>query len=382
MKDFVNKLYRNHALIYKVLLFVSTVFLIVYLFPKSGKFKYNFEKGKPWQSENLYAPFDFAINKTKAEIDSEKEKIKETAALYFNIDTKIKEHVVENYDTKFEIELADSIVEQDRFRLKIIGLNLINKLYVNGVLNEDYNFSKDKKTVLLEGRIEKQTIVFSDLVKQGDLKNRIQNSKNIAQMADMVGLSSPSRVYDLFVNIEGVTPATFKNKGAGLTIHYGYHDTPFGECFIAATEKGLCGITFLQGENKAEEFILFTRKWDFATLIENATFTQSYIEQIFNQKRKNTEKLTVLVQGTPFQIKVWEALINTHASQQLSYSQVSQLIDSPKASRAVGTALANNTIGYLIPCHRVIKNNGELGHYRWGIERKTAMLAWEQAQLE
>ncbi len=212
------------------------------------------------------------------------------------------------------------------------------------------------------------------------LKNRIQSSQNIAQMADMVGLSSPSRVYDLFVNIEGVTPATFKNKGAGLTIHYGYHDTPFGECFIAATGKGLCGITFLQGENKAEEFILFTRKWDFATLIENATFTQPYIDQIFNPKRKSTEKLTVLVQGTPFQIKVWEALLNIPQGAVTTYQHIAESIDKPKAVRAVGTAIGKNPIGFLIPCHRVIRKEGKLGHYRWGSGRKKAIIGWEMAK--
>ena len=139
------------------------------------------------------------------------------------------------------------------------------------------------------------------------LKKRIQNSQNIAQMADMAGLSSPSRVYDLFVNIEGVTPATFKNKGAGLTIFYGYHDSPFGNCFLAATDKGICGITFLQGENKVAEFELFAKKWNFAQLVEDATFTQPFIEQIFNKAINKGEKLNVLVQGTPFQIKVWEA---------------------------------------------------------------------------
>jgi len=212
------------------------------------------------------------------------------------------------------------------------------------------------------------------------LKKRIQNSTNISQMADMVGFSSPSRVYDLFVNIEGVTPATFKNKGAGLTIHYGYHDTPFGECFIAATDRGLCGITFLQGENKAEEFILFTRKWDFATLIEQPSFTAPYVQQIFNPKKKSDQKLTVLVQGTPFQIKVWEALLNIPQGGLTTYQNIAESIDKPKAVRAVGTAIGKNPIGYLIPCHRVIRKEGKLGHYRWGSGRKKAIIGWEMAQ--
>ena len=212
------------------------------------------------------------------------------------------------------------------------------------------------------------------------LKARIQNSQNIAQMAHMAGLSSPSRVYDLFVNIEGVTPATFKNKGAGLTIFYGYHDTPFGDCFLAATDKGICGITFLQGENKEEEFDLFAKKWDFAQLVEDTTFTQPYIDLIFNKHTTKTQKIKVLVQGTPFQIKVWEALLNIPQGNLTTYQSIAESIDKPKAVRAVGTAIGKNPIGYLIPCHRVIRKEGKLGHYRWGSGRKKAIIGWEMVQ--
>ncbi len=212
------------------------------------------------------------------------------------------------------------------------------------------------------------------------LKERIQNSQNIAQMAQMAGLSSPSRVYDLFVNIEGVTPATFKNKGAGLTIFYGYHDTPFGHCFLAATDKGICGITFLQGENKIEEFDLFSKKWNFAQLVEDAAFTQPYIDLIFNKNTTKTQKLKVFVQGTPFQIKVWEALLNIPQGNLTTYQHIAQSINKPKAVRAVGTAIGKNPIGYLIPCHRVIRKEGKLGHYRWGSGRKKAIIGWEMVQ--
>ncbi len=214
------------------------------------------------------------------------------------------------------------------------------------------------------------------------LKQRIQNSQNVTQLANMAGLSSPSRVYDLFVNIEGVTPATFKNKGAGLVIHYGYHDTPFGNCFLAATDKGICGITFLQGANKLEEFALFTKKWSFATLIEDATVTQPYIHQIFNVRESKNQKIKVLVQGTPFQIKVWEALLQIPAGKVTTYQYIAECIDKPKAVRAVGTAIGKNPIGYLIPCHRVIRKEGKLGHYRWGSGRKKAIIGWEMARIK
>ena len=175
MKDFINFLYRNHSLAYKLILFISTTFLIVYLFPKSGKFKYNFEKGKPWQSENLYAPFDFAIKKTDEEIKAEKHEITAKANLYFNIESGVVERVISEYKSEFKLELTDSLVTKNKKKLYNIGLKIIDKLYNNGVLDEDYDFSADKKAILLDGRIEKQTVRFSDLVQQNDLKDIINN---------------------------------------------------------------------------------------------------------------------------------------------------------------------------------------------------------------
>src|SRR5690554_4190607 len=175
MNDFINFLYRNHSLAYKLILFISTTFLIVYLFPKSGKFKYNFEKGKPWQSENLYAPFDFAIKKTDEEIKAEKHEITAKANLYFNIESGVVERVISEYKSEFKLELTDSLVTKNKKKLYNIGLKIIDKLYNNGVLDEDYDFSADKKAILLDGRIEKQTVRFSDLVQQNDLKDIINN---------------------------------------------------------------------------------------------------------------------------------------------------------------------------------------------------------------
>ena len=145
------------------------------MFPKSGKFKYNFEKGKPWQSENLYAPFDFAIKKTDEEIKAEKHEITAKANLYFNIESGVVERVISEYKSEFKLELTDSLVTKNKKKLYNIGLKIIDKLYNNGVLDEDYDFSADKKAILLDGRIEKQTVRFSDLVQQNDLKDIINN---------------------------------------------------------------------------------------------------------------------------------------------------------------------------------------------------------------
>mgnify|MGYP001813102309 CR=1 FL=1 len=134
MKDFINRLYRNHSLIFKVLLLICTTFLIVYLFPKSGKFKYDFEKGKPWQSENLYAPFDFAIQKAENEVFKEQESIKNNALLYFTLDTKVKDSVTELYKTKFEIVFPDSVYRNSR-ELYPVGEKLLDNINTHGVLD-------------------------------------------------------------------------------------------------------------------------------------------------------------------------------------------------------------------------------------------------------
>ena len=169
MKDFINKLYRNHSLIYKVLLFVSTTILIVYLFPKSGKFKYDFEKGKPWQSESLQAPFNFAIKKTDEEITAEKKVISNQAVLYFNIDNTINTKVDNLYDSQFKIVFSDSIPIEESLLLFTTGKNVITELYSYGLLSENYEFTEEKSVVILENRVKKQTSSFSNLIKQDEV---------------------------------------------------------------------------------------------------------------------------------------------------------------------------------------------------------------------
>ena len=176
MKDFINKLYRNHSLIYKGLLFISTTFLIVYLFPKSGKFKYDFEKGKPWQSENLYAPFDFAIKKTDAEIASEKEELTNNSVLYFNLDNTIEAKVKSSYKNQFKNTFSDSIPRTISNKLYKAGEAIVSELYLFGVLSENYNFSNDKAIVVLDGRVKKQDGFFSHLIKQDAVSKVIDNS--------------------------------------------------------------------------------------------------------------------------------------------------------------------------------------------------------------
>ncbi|WP_372938044.1 HD family phosphohydrolase [Seonamhaeicola sp.] len=178
MKDFINKLYRNHSLIYKALLFITTTFLIVYLFPKSGKFKYNFEKGKPWQSENLLAPFDFAIKKTEEEINIAKQEINDNAVLYFNLDNSVYPKVKSNYEQQFKNTFSDSLQNKLLRKLKITGRTILEELYAYGILNEEYDFLENRKVAILENRTKKQDAFFSNLVEQNQVSSVIERVLN------------------------------------------------------------------------------------------------------------------------------------------------------------------------------------------------------------
>ena len=175
MKDITNKLYRNHSLIYKGLLFVCTTFLIVYLFPKSGKFKYNFEKGKPWQSENLYAPFNFAIKKSDEEISTEKETVRKNSVLYFIADNTIEPKVSNLYNSQFMENFSDSISKSKLEKLNNVGKSIISELYRFGILDEAYQFPEDKSAVILEDRVEKEKILFSNLIKPSEVDDVIES---------------------------------------------------------------------------------------------------------------------------------------------------------------------------------------------------------------
>ncbi len=212
------------------------------------------------------------------------------------------------------------------------------------------------------------------------LKAKIKSTATLIEAAEIAGLSSQSRVYDLFTGIEAVTPQEFKSGGKGLHISYAYHQTPFGECFLAVTERGICGMAFTDEQTKKEDLATFKKKWFFATIQENASITYPYIERIFMPHLSSLDKLHLLVQGTNFQLKVWEALLTIPQGSLTTYQQIAESIGKDKAVRAVGTAVGNNPIAYLIPCHRVIRKEGKLGEYHWGSIRKKAIVGWEAAK--
>lgn len=213
------------------------------------------------------------------------------------------------------------------------------------------------------------------------LKSKIHEAQNIIEAADLAGLSSQSRVYDLFVNIEGVSPQQYKTGGLGLEIFYGYHASPFGMCFIAVAERGICDIHFIDEEKTRDEYERFSQKWNFATLIHKPDYTQSYVQRIFKPVQVSTDKLNLLVQGNTFQIKVWEALVKIPFGSVHSYQEVANSIGHPDSIRSVATAAGKNPILYLIPCHRIINKNGTVGNFHWGRARKKTMIAWEMATM-
>ncbi len=215
-------------------------------------------------------------------------------------------------------------------------------------------------------------------------KELLAASHSVLDATYAAGLSGPSRLHDHFVAVEAMTPGEFKAGGRGLTIGYGVHASPFGECLVAATARGLCGLTFMNGGGAAAEIDALHARWPNAQLVADPAATAPLIARIFAAAAGGTadRPIPLLLAGTNFQIKVWEALLRVPLGNVCSYEEVAQAIGQPAAARAVGSAVGANAIGFLIPCHRVIRKSGVVREYRWGATRKWAILGWEAAQLE
>ncbi|MEO8762317.1 MAG: methylated-DNA--[protein]-cysteine S-methyltransferase [Bacteroidia bacterium] len=211
-----------------------------------------------------------------------------------------------------------------------------------------------------------------------ELKKELHKTSNLTEAAESVGLSTQSRVYDLFVNIEGVTPHEFKTKGAGMQIEYGIHSTIFGDCLMAITQRGICALRFLEDNNADALITELQTEWQNASITQNQNSTQVLVQNLFNANAKNNIKL--LVKGTPFQLKVWEAVLKIPFGSVASYQTIANAVGSPNGMRAVGSAVGANPVAYLIPCHRVIRREAIIGQYRWGTLRKTAFIGWEKAK--
>ncbi|MBE9061221.1 methylated-DNA--[protein]-cysteine S-methyltransferase [cf. Phormidesmis sp. LEGE 11477] len=219
-------------------------------------------------------------------------------------------------------------------------------------------------------------------------KANISRTDSLLKLSIDLGLSGPSRLHDLFVSIEAMSPGEYKNGGEGLDIHYGSHSTLFGAVAIAATKRGICSLHFLgdgrggdldNGESDVGK--LLSRTWPHAQLVREPEKTQALCDHIFSPAMTQPHQpLTLLVKGTNFQLQVWRALLQIPSGSLTTYKTIAEIIERPTAVRAVGTAIGKNPIGYLIPCHRVIRGSGEVGGYRWGSDRKQAILGWEAAQ--
>lgn len=196
-----------------------------------------------------------------------------------------------------------------------------------------------------------------------------------------VGMSGPGRLHDLFVTHEAMSPGDYKTRGAGLTIRYGYHLSPFGIALVMVTDRGLCGLAFCdQGEEKAT-FADMASRWPNATHVEDLSATAPYAARIFDPARWRAEQpLRVVLIGTDFQIRVWEALLKIPMNRARTYSSLAAEIGNPSASRAVGAAVGANPVSFVVPCHRALGKSGALTGYHWGLTRKRAILGWEAGQ--
>jgi AraC family transcriptional regulator of adaptative response/methylated-DNA-[protein]-cysteine methyltransferase len=212
-------------------------------------------------------------------------------------------------------------------------------------------------------------------------KELLERSEDLLAVAYETGLSSPGRLHDLFVSCEAVTPGEFKNRGEGLTVVYGFHPSPFGECLLALTERGICGLSFVQPGRRDPALDALRGRWRKASLRQDTARTRPLVGQIFARYAGQDSPLQLFLSGTNFQIKVWEALLRIPAGAVVSYQDVAVFIGMPDAARAVSNAVAHNPIPVVIPCHRVIRKMGDLGGYHYGTARKKALLGWEAAQV-
>lgn len=210
-----------------------------------------------------------------------------------------------------------------------------------------------------------------------DAKARLLESESVLDASFGAGLSGPGRLHDLFVTTDAVTPGEYKLRGAGMTFTYGIHPSPFGQCLIVTNDRGLTGLSFVDGDEQ-EAIDYQQRHWENAEWGRDQTSTHAYIEQIFHPGQKASgQNLKVLLRGSPFRVKIWEALLRLPSGSVTSYGNLADRIGRPGAARAVAGAIANNLIGVVIPCHRVIRESGALAGFRWGETRKAAILGVE-----
>ncbi|MGJ8626219.1 MAG: methylated-DNA--[protein]-cysteine S-methyltransferase [Sulfitobacter sp.] len=216
----------------------------------------------------------------------------------------------------------------------------------------------------------------------GHAKTLMRERFTTLETAHSLGLSGTGRLHDLFLRWESMSPGEFARKGADLTIYWGWFDSPFGLALVMGTEKGICGLALAAeiGEEAAMQDLI--TRWPMATFVEDPMMLHPWVMTAFGAQGGQLDKAPLYLIGAPFQIKVWEALLSIPSGQVTTYSEIAGAVGSPKAVRAVGTAVGRNPVSWLIPCHRALRKSGELGGYHWGLPVKRAMLAFETARAE
>ena len=195
-------------------------------------------------------------------------------------------------------------------------------------------------------------------------------------------MSGPGRLHDLFITHEAMSPGHYKTRGAGLTMRYGFHLCPFGIALVMVTERGLAGLAFADAGGERAALEDMTRRWPNAAYVEDVAATAPYAARIFDPARWRLEEpLRVVMIGTDFQLRVWQALLKIPMGKACTYSALAEQIGTPKASRAVGAAVGANPLSFVVPCHRALGKSGALTGYHWGLTRKRAILGWEAGQV-
>lgn len=223
---------------------------------------------------------------------------------------------------------------------------------------------------------------FLQLLTVNAVRQRLKDGHSVLDAALDEGLSGPGRLHDLTVSLEAAAPGEIKTGGEGWQINVGYSNSPFGDCLIAASPRGICRLDFVESREPQTIEQELLADWPKAEIIWNDSETNSIARCVFQQPNTAGQQLRCFVKGSQFQICVWRALLRIPAGHLATYQQIAAAIDKPNASRAVGTAIGSNPIGYLIPCHRVIRKTGVVGQYRWGEVRKHAVITRELSQME
>jgi AraC family transcriptional regulator, regulatory protein of adaptative response / methylated-DNA-[protein]-cysteine methyltransferase len=216
-------------------------------------------------------------------------------------------------------------------------------------------------------------------------RSLLEGSASVLDAAYEVGLSGGGRLHDLFVSHEAMTPGDYKRRGEGLDMAYGFHASPFGEALLIATDRGVAGLAFVdedKGQTRQEALADMTQRWPKAHFVAAPDQTARLARQVFNPAAWSKEQPIRLVMiGTDFEVRVWQTLLKVPMGRAVSYTDIARHLGQPTASRAVGSAVGRNPISFVVPCHRVLRGDGSLGGYHWGLTRKRALIGWETGRV-